>query len=122
VYGVGKSVVSAITQTPASGPREPVTIRRDRCRDQELAQIIVAAREMPPPYGGIIEFLALTGLTESNQGIVRGSDWQLLGWRFESSQLHHAVLRKQRFLGSVTGGDLCTHFVSPIIRARVLSL
>jgi integrase len=29
--------------------------------DQELAQIILAAREMLPPYGGIVEFLAFTG-------------------------------------------------------------
>ena len=29
--------------------------------DNELAAIIVAARKMPWPYGGIVEFLALTG-------------------------------------------------------------
>ena len=29
--------------------------------DQELATIIIAARQMPPPHGGIVELLALTG-------------------------------------------------------------
>ena len=35
---------------------------RDRVlTDQELAAVILGARQMPPPYGGIVEFLALTG-------------------------------------------------------------
>ena len=29
--------------------------------DHELAAVILAARRMPPPYGRIVEFLALTG-------------------------------------------------------------
>jgi integrase len=43
----------------SSGYREN---SRDRVlTDQELATIILAARQMPPPYGGIVELLALTG-------------------------------------------------------------
>jgi integrase len=35
---------------------------RDRVlADPELAAVIIAARRMPPPYGPIVEFLALTG-------------------------------------------------------------
>jgi integrase len=35
---------------------------RDRVlTDQELAAVILGARQMPHPYGGIVEFLALTG-------------------------------------------------------------
>jgi integrase len=35
---------------------------RDRVlTDQELATIMIAARQMPWPYGGIVQFLALTG-------------------------------------------------------------
>ena len=37
-------------------------VSRDRVlTDQELAAVILAARRMPPPYGRIVEFLALTG-------------------------------------------------------------
>jgi integrase len=43
----------------SSGYRET---SRDRVlTDQELAAIVLGAREMPRPYGGIVEFLALTG-------------------------------------------------------------
>jgi integrase len=37
-------------------------VSRDRVlTDQELAAVILSARRMPPPYGRIVEFLALTG-------------------------------------------------------------
>ncbi len=39
--------------------------------DNELAAIIVAARKMPWPYGGIVEFLALTG--QRREEVVRAS-------------------------------------------------
>jgi integrase len=43
----------------SSGYREN---SRDRVlTDQELPTIILAARQMPPPYGAIVELLALTG-------------------------------------------------------------
>jgi integrase len=43
----------------SSGHREST---RDRVlTDQELATVILAARQMTPPYGGIVELLALTG-------------------------------------------------------------
>jgi integrase len=57
---VGRAVIdSSPAEGLSSGYRE---ISRDRVlSDRELAQILRAAREMSPPYGGIVEFLALTG-------------------------------------------------------------
>jgi integrase len=57
---VGRAVLD---QSPAEGvPLPAKEVARDRVlNDQELAQVILAAREMDGPYGGIVELLALTG-------------------------------------------------------------
>jgi integrase len=57
---VGRAVIEA---SPAEGlSTDYREVSRDRVlTDDELAAIIVAARKMPWPYGGIVEFLALTG-------------------------------------------------------------
>ncbi len=57
---VGRAVLD---QSPADGvPLPTKEVARDRVlSDDELARIILAAREMGGPYGGIIEFLVLTG-------------------------------------------------------------
>lgn len=57
---VGRAVLD---QSPAEGvPLPTKEIARDRVlTDQELAQVILAARNMVGPYGEIVEFLALTG-------------------------------------------------------------
>jgi integrase len=57
---VGRAVIDfSPAEGLSSGYREA---SRDRVlTDQELAAIILGAREMPRPYGGIVEFLALTG-------------------------------------------------------------
>ncbi len=57
---VGRGVIeSSPAEGLSSGYREN---SRDRVlSDQELAAVIVAARDMPSPYSGIVEFLALTG-------------------------------------------------------------
>ena len=57
---VGRAVIDfSPAEGLSSGHREN---SRDRVlTDQELATIIIAARQMPPPYGGIVELLALTG-------------------------------------------------------------
>jgi integrase len=57
---VGRAVLE---QSPAEGvPLPAKEVARDRVlNDQELARIILAAREIDGPYGGIVEFLALTG-------------------------------------------------------------
>ncbi len=57
---VGRAVLD---QSPAEGvPLPTKEVTRERVlNDQELAQIILAARVMDGPYGGIVELLALTG-------------------------------------------------------------
>jgi integrase len=57
---VGRAVLD---QSPAEGvPLPAKEVARDRVLDdQELAQIILTAREIGGPYGGIVELLALTG-------------------------------------------------------------
>lgn len=57
---VGRAVLD---QSPAEGVPQPAKeFARDRVlNDEELAQVILAARSMGGPYGCIVEFLALTG-------------------------------------------------------------
>jgi integrase len=57
---VGRAVLD---QSLADGvPRPAKEVARDRVlTDDELARVIVSAREIGDPYGGIVEFLALTG-------------------------------------------------------------
>jgi integrase len=57
---VGRAILD---QSPAEGVPSPAKeIARDRVLDdKELGQIILAARKMGGPYGGIVELLALTG-------------------------------------------------------------
>jgi integrase len=57
---VGRAILDI---SPANGLTAPARERpRDRVlEDDELARILSAARQMVCPYGGIVEFLALTG-------------------------------------------------------------
>jgi integrase len=57
---VGRAVLD---QSPAEGvPLPAKEVARDRALDdEELARVILAARQIGGPYGGIVEFLALTG-------------------------------------------------------------
>src|SRR6516162_7241595 len=57
---VGRAILD---QSPAEGVPSPAKeIARDRVlTDQELAQVILAARKIGGSYGGIVELLALTG-------------------------------------------------------------
>jgi integrase len=57
---VGRAVLD---QSPAEGvPLPAKEVARDRVLDdKELAQIIIAAKKIGGPYGGIVELLALTG-------------------------------------------------------------
>jgi integrase len=57
---VGRAVLD---QSPAEGiPLPTKEVPRDRVlTDDELARVIIAAREIGGPYGGIVELLALTG-------------------------------------------------------------
>ena len=57
---VGRAILDG---SPAEGiPLPSKVVTRDKVlTDQELAQVILAARKMGGPYGGIVELLALTG-------------------------------------------------------------
>jgi integrase len=57
---VGRAVLD---QSPAEGvPLPAKEVARDRVLDdEELVRVILAARQIGGPYGGIVEFLALTG-------------------------------------------------------------
>jgi integrase len=57
---VGRAVLD---QSPAEGvPLPAKEVPRDRVLDdQELTRVVLAARQIGGPYGGIVEFLALTG-------------------------------------------------------------
>jgi integrase len=57
---VGRAVLD---QSPAEGvPLPAKEVARDRVLDdEELARVILAARQIGGPYGGIVELLALTG-------------------------------------------------------------
>src|SRR5262245_7928682 len=54
---------AVLDQSPAEGvPLPSKEVARDRVLDDnELAHVILAARQIGGPYGGIVEFLALTG-------------------------------------------------------------
>ena len=84
---VGRAVIdSSPAEGLSTGYRE---ISRDRMlSDQELAQIILAAREMPAPYGDIVEFLALTGQRREEVAKLRWSelDEQARTWTIPSSR------------------------------------
>ena len=71
---VGRAVLD---QSPAEGvPLPAKEVARDRVLDdQELAQVILAARKIGGPYGGIVEFLALTGQRREE---VAGLTWEEL--------------------------------------------
>jgi integrase len=71
---VGRAVLD---QSPAEGvPLPTKEVARDRVLDdQELAQVILAARKIGGPYGSIVEFLALTGQRREE---VAGLQWQEL--------------------------------------------
>ena len=57
---VGRAILD---QSPAEGvPLPAKEVARDRVLDErELSQVILAARKIGGPYGGIVELLALTG-------------------------------------------------------------
>jgi integrase len=68
---VGRAVLD---QSPADGVPLPAReVARDRVlTDLELAHVIIAARTMGGPYGGVVELLALTGQRREE---VAGSTW-----------------------------------------------
>ena len=84
----------AVDESPAEGvPLPSKEVARDRVLDdQELAQVILAARKVGGPYGGIVELLALTG--QRREEVARLS-WEELDlehriWTFPKSRTKNA--------------------------------
>jgi integrase len=71
---VGRAVLD---RSPAEGVPPPAKeVARDRVlTDEELAQVVLAARKIGGSYGGIVEFLALTGQRREE---VAGLTWDEL--------------------------------------------
>src|SRR5499427_11119473 len=90
-WRVGRAVLD---QSPAEGvPLPSKEVARDRVLDDnELAQVILAARKMGGPYGGIVELLALTGQRREE---VAGLQWEELAlaqriWTLPKSRTKNA--------------------------------
>jgi integrase len=88
---VGRAVLD---QSPAEGvPLPAKEVARDRVlNDQELAQIILAARKMDGPYGGIVELLALTGQRREEVARVKWDELDLVKrvWTLPKSRTKNA--------------------------------
>jgi integrase len=84
---VGRAVLD---QSPAEGvPLPTKEVARDRVlNDQELAQVILAARQMSGPYGGIVELLALTGQRREEVAQITWDELDLAGriWTLSKSR------------------------------------
>jgi integrase len=71
-------------------------LSRDRVlTDQELAIVITATRRMPPPYGRIVEFLALTGQRREEVAQLKWDEldektrtWTIPGSRTKNKKAH----------------------------------
>ena len=95
---VGRAVIDF---SPAEGISSPYReVSRDRVlTDQELAAIILSARRMPPPYGRIVEFLALTGQRREEVAQLKWGEldekirtWTIPGSRTKNKKAHIVYL------------------------------
>jgi integrase len=88
---VGRAVLD---QSPADGvPLPTKEITRDRMlSDDELAQVILAAREIGGPYGAIVEFLTLTGQRREEAGCATWDEFDLDGraWLLPNARTKNA--------------------------------
>ena len=98
---VGRAVLD---QSPAEGVPLPAReIARDRIlEDGELGRVILAARQVGEPYGGIVELLALTGQRREEVAQMRWEEVDLakLSWtipksRTKNSKAHAVHLSNQ---------------------------
>jgi len=107
---VGRAVIEASPEEGLSTNYREAS--RDRVlTDNELAAIIVAARKIPWPYGGIVEFLALTG--QRREEVVQASPteidreagiWCIPGDRTKNGKAH--IVRLSKPAWAVISGHL----------------
>ena len=120
---VGRAVID---QSPAEGvPLPAKEVARDRVLDdQELAQVILAARKMGGPYGGIVELLALTG---QRRGEVAGLTWQELNleqrvWTIPKSRTKnakaHVVHLSEQSMAALRRADQRGSFVFSLLGTK----
>src|SRR5215467_6123969 len=97
---VGRAVLD---QSPAEGvPLPSKEVARDRVLDDdELAHIILAARKIAGPYGGIVELLALTGQRREEVARLQWEEldlarqlWTLPKSRTKNAKVHVVHLSK----------------------------
>ena len=136
---VGRAVLD---QSPAEGvPLPAKEVARDRVLNaQELAQVILAARKMGGPYGGIVEFLALTGQRREEVARMKWDEldlaqriWTLPKSRTKNAKEHvvhlseqsmavlQRVEKKQPFVFSVLGSKPFQEFTRAKRRLDQLS-
>jgi integrase len=98
---VGRAILD---QSPAEGvPLPAKEVARDRMLDDpELAQVILAARKIGGPYGGIVELLALTGQRREEVAQLRWEEldlaqrvWGLPKSRTKNGKAHVVHLSEQ---------------------------
>jgi integrase len=98
---VGRAIIDF---SPADGITSNYRqISRDRVlTDDELAAIIIAARKMESPYGGIIELLALTGQRRNEVSSLKWDEldeqsrtWSIPGSRTKNKKAHIVHLSEQ---------------------------
>jgi integrase len=98
---VGRAVLD---QSPAEGvPLPSREVARDRVLDDnELTQVILAARKIGGPYGGIVEFLALTGQRREEVARLKWDEldlghrvWTLPKSRTKNAKAHLVHLSEQ---------------------------
>src|SRR3977135_4436040 len=98
---VGRAVLD---RSPAEGVPLPAReIARDRILDdKELAQVILAARKIGGPYGGIVELLALTGQRREEVAGLQREEldltqriWTIPKARTKNAKTHIVHLSKQ---------------------------
>src|SRR5499433_752314 len=98
---VGRAILD---QSPAEGVPLPAReVARDRVlNDQELAQVILAARKIGGSYGGIVELLALTGQRREEVARLRWEEldlarrvWTLPKSRTKNAKAHVVHLSEQ---------------------------
>jgi integrase len=98
---VGQAVLD---QSPAEGvPLPTKEVPRDRVlNDTELTQVILAARKLGGPYGGIVELLALTGQRRDEVACLHWEEldlaqriWTIPKARTKNAKAHIVHLSKQ---------------------------
>jgi integrase len=119
---VGRAVIEA---SPAEGlSTDYREVSRDRVlTDNELAAIIVAARKTPWPYGGIVEFLALTGqrreeVAQASSGEIdaEARTWCIPGDRTKNRKAHIVHLSEPAW--RVISGHLTGKYIFPTSTGR----